>query len=261
MSFCKRILAALTFLVAAAMLLVSLAAGVGVWVVKRPVTDKAMHVYDRVDEALGIAEQNLDQLKATLVRAAERLDSAREEQRKIAREPQGIRGVLARKLQQRIAPEIDNAHEKFHTVAEAALVVNAVLEDLGNFPFLSSSGLDIEGLSEMNGRLSQVEATAWDLSRLLSDPSLDAEASDQLSRIGATLTTLQGWIAEFEPRLTAVRHRTEEVKSRALTWVTPAAAIISVVCFWIALSQVSLLCHACSWWRNAGCPNPRALST
>jgi hypothetical protein len=29
-----------------------------------------------------------------------------------------------------------------------------------------------------------------------------------------------------------------------------------LVCFWIALSQVSLLSHAWSWWRHAGHKNP-----
>jgi hypothetical protein len=241
------------------MLFLSLAGGVGVWLVKGPATAKATRVFGRIEAALDVAEQNLDQVKASLARAAERLDSAREEQRKLVQQPQpnsALRRMLARTVQQRIAPQLGDAHEKLHTVAEAAVVVNSVLEDVGNFPFLSVAGLDIDGLSEMNGRLADVGPAAWELSRLLGEPAPDSAAeSAQLSRIERALTTLQGWIAEFEPRLTEVRQRTEGLKSKTLPWITPAAVLISAVCFWIALSQVSLACHGWSWWKHSGHDN------
>jgi hypothetical protein len=53
-----------------------------------------------------------------------------------------------------------------------------------------------------------------------------------------------------------VRQKTEELNSRTLPWITPATVLVSLVCFWIALSQVSLLCHARSWERHSGCANP-----
>ena len=131
------------------------------------------------------------------------------------------------------------------------MVVNSVLEDVGNFPLLSVSGLDIDRLTEMNTRLADVGPAAWELSRLLGGTGPDSDAAaDQLSRIDRALKALGGMIAEFEPRLTEVRQRAEGLKSRALPWVTPAAVLISVVCFWTALSQVSLMSHAWSWWKH-----------
>jgi hypothetical protein len=260
MNVCKRILAGLALLVSGAALLLSLAGGIGVWIVKGPTTAKATRIFERVEAALDIADQGLEQVKASLARAAERLDSTREEQRRLAQEPQrgsSLRRTLARTVQQRVAPELDDAHEKLHTVAEAAVVVNSVLEDVGNFPFLSVAGLDMDRLSEMNGRLADVGPAAWELSRLLGEPQSDADAaSNQLSQIDRGLATLRGRIAEFEPRLAEVRQRTEGLKSTTLPWVTPAAAGISVVCFWIALSQISVACHAWSWWKHAGHGNP-----
>jgi hypothetical protein len=103
----------------------------------------------------------------------------------------------------------------------------------------------------MNSRLSEVAPAAWELSRMLGESGPEAAASDQLSRVERTLKTMQGWIADFEPRLREVRQRTEELKSRTLPWITPAAVLVSGVCFWIALSQISLMCHACSWWKHS----------
>ncbi len=257
MKVCKRILAGITLLLAVAGLLLSLAGGAGVWIVKEPATAKATHVFERIEAALDIADQALDHVKTSLARAAERLESAKQEQKKIAQQPRrnNMMGrLLARTVQQRIAPEFDDAHENLHTVAEAAVVVNSVLEDLGNFPFLSVTGLDIEGLTEINNRLADVGPRAWELSRLLGESGSQADsdaANTQLSRIERALQSMGGLIAEYEPKLTKVRQRTEALKSRTLPWITPAAVLVSLTCLWIALSQVSLIAHAVSWWRHS----------
>jgi hypothetical protein len=267
MSACVRTLAGFTFLVSLVMLLLSLAGGVGVWVVKEPVRAKATHAFERVEGALDVADQSLDHVKASLARAAERLDGVREEQRKLAANPPKLntmRRFLTQTIQQRVAPELGDANEKLHTVAEAAVVVNSVLEDLGTFPLLSVTGLDVDQLRDLNGSLSQVATSAWNLSRLLGEPPPPSDpdaAAMQLSRVERTLKTIQGLVAKYEPQLREVRQRTEELKAKTLPWITPAAIIISVVCFWVALSQVSLMVHACSWWRRAGKGNSPATPT
>jgi hypothetical protein len=256
MRFCKRIVAALTILLSTVGLLASLAVGIGVWVVKGPVTAKATHVFERVEGALDLADQALQHARTSLDRAAERLANGNKEQSQLAREP-SKKGVavrfLVRTVQERVAPELGDVHEKLHTVAEAAVAVNSILEDLGNFPPLAVSGLDLERLAEINNRIAEVGPRAWGLSRLLGNPGpqADQDAATQLSRIEQALKTIRGMLAEYEPQLAEVRQRTERLKAMTLPWITPAAVVVSVVCFWIGLSQVSLFCHACSWWRRS----------
>jgi hypothetical protein len=153
--------------------------------------------------------------------------------------------MLARTVQQRLAPELGDAHETLHQVAEAAVVVNSMLEDVGNFPLLATSGLDLDRVNEMNRRLADVGPAAWELSRLLGEPGADSDA--QVSRIESTLQTLRNLIADYQTQVTQVRERVDAVKAKLLFWMTPGAALISFVFFWIALSQVSVLCHAWSW--------------
>jgi hypothetical protein len=255
MKVCKRILAGLTLVVAMAMLLLSLAAGIGVWLLKEPVTSRAMHTFGRIDAAFGVVDQGLEQVKGSLARAAERLDNVREEQRQLAPEPQkanATRRLMARTVQQRLAPEVGDAQAKLHTVAEAAVVVNSVLEDMGNLPFLDATGLDLGQLSALNNQLTSVSTSAWELSRLFAEPEPTADdVNSQLSRIDQTLKTMQTVIAGYETRFVQIRSQTQELKSRALGWITPVVAIISAVCLWIALSQVSMLCHAWSWWKRS----------
>jgi hypothetical protein len=260
-SVCKvasPVLAGLAFLLSTAALVFGIAAGIGVWIVKEPVTARATHIFERIEAALDIADKGLDHVKTSLANATARLDRVKQEQRKLAQE-QGrnstLGRLLARTVQQTIAPDLGNANEKLHTVAEAAAGVNSVLEDLGNFPLLAVSGLDLGRLQEINSRLAEVAPAAWELSRLLGDSGTGSDpdaAGTQLSRVEQALKTMQGWITAYEPRFMQVRQQVEGLKAMTLPWITPATVVVSLVCLWIALSQVSVLCHAWSWWRHSG---------
>src|SRR5262249_24409342 len=153
-------------------------------------------------------------VKTSVTRAAERLSSVRVEQKQLAGQPRKAdmaRQFLARNVQQTIAPDIDNAHDKLHTVAEATVVVNTVLEDLGNFRFLSATGLDVGRLAEINSDLSLVESSTWELLRLLGEPGSETrpDAAARSSQVESTLQTVRGLIGEYEPQLTQVRQQTE----------------------------------------------------
>jgi multidrug resistance efflux pump len=260
MRACKRALAGLTILLSAIGLLLGIAGGVGVWVVRRPVIERATHVFDRIESALATADQNLDQAGTSLARAAENLDSAREEQRRLSEgnKPGALRRLAARKAQQKIAPQFGNAREKLHTVAEAAVVVNSVLDDVGNFPLLATAGLDLDSVAAMNSRLAGVAPAAWDLSRLLAESGKGQGADDsaQLSRVDRALKTMRRSVADYKSEVAGARARVEALRAKTLPWITPATAILSFVCLWVALSQLSLLGRACSWWKHAGQASP-----
>jgi hypothetical protein len=254
MKLCKRILAGLVFLLATVGLLLSLAGGIGVWIVKVPVTERATNLYGRADAKLDVVERSLRDVRERLDGAADRLEALKEEQRQLASEPQ--RGAAVRRLLvQQFVPEFDNAHETLHTVAEAAVVVNSILEDVGNFPLLATSGFDTGRLEKINQRLGQVGPAAWELSQLFGgpNPGADSKAAErELTKIEQGLQTTREMVADYESQVAQVRQRMAELKSRTLPWITPAATLISFVCFWIALSQVSVMSHAWSWWKRAG---------
>src|SRR5262249_23068629 len=152
------------------------------------------------------------------------------------------RRALARTVRKAVGPELGDAHKKLQTISEASVVVNSVLEDVGNLPFLSTTGLDVDRLATINKQLASVGPAAEELSRLLGEPEPDSDAaSNQRSRVEQALTSLKGSLAEYGSRVTEVSQRTEELKSRTLPWITPAIVLVSVVCFWVALSQLSLL--------------------
>jgi hypothetical protein len=258
MSFFRRLLAGLVFLLALAIFLLVVGAGVGVWIVKGPVTARAHYLAGHVEENLDIADQSLDLAGASLAKASESLDKAKQDQRELAKEarnPSAMERLLLRTVKQRLAVAVDleNANETLHKVAEAAFVVNSVLDDVGSFPLLAESGFNMKGLTDMNERLGHVAPAVWDLSRLLgssgsgSDP--DA-AGGQSSQIEQTVGRMQKVIADYHAQVKQVRERVDGLKARTFKWITPAAILISFACFWFALSQISLMAHAISWWRG-----------
>jgi hypothetical protein len=249
---CKRILGVLTLLVSTVVLLFSLAGGLGVWVIRGPVTLRTKHIFGRAEAALDVVDEGLERARESLARATERLDAARQDQKNLDKQPPNARRkALAASVKRGLAPELEDAHLKLSTVAEASVVVNSVLEDVGNSPFLSASGLDHERLAELNRRLAELVPAAWEVSQLLSDPdSDDTGAGEQLSRIDQMMQTIRAFLDEYQLKVRQVRERTLQLKDRVQRGITPAAVLSSGVCFWIALSQVSVFRHAWSWGKG-----------
>ncbi|MGE3803397.1 MAG: hypothetical protein AB7K24_01850 [Gemmataceae bacterium] len=243
-------MAALTALLAAACFFICVAGSFGIWIANGWATERLTLIFARVAGTLDAANQGLDQVKASLDRAGTRLAATREEQRKLAQDPQNNNTMhrwVARTVQQRVVPELGDANEKLHKVAELAVVVNSILEDVGTFPAFAASGLDLERLAEVNSQLAGVGSATWELSRLLAD-SNDKYDPD---RVGDQLSRVQQ-IAAYEPQLVRVRDTRATLEAKTFKWLDIVSVIVSISCVWIALSQISMFFHACTWWRRSG---------
>jgi hypothetical protein len=248
---CKRILRFLVLLVSTSVLLLSLVGGIGVWVIREPTMVKASAIFGRVEAALDVVDEGLGGARNSLARAIERSETAHQEQRNLNQHPQpknGKRKALALAVKRSLPQAVEDSRRKLNTVAEASVVVNSILQDVGTLPFLSASGLGHERLTELNQRLAQVGPAAWELSEVLGDPDSDANAAgEQFSRISKTMQTIRSSLDEYEPKVAQVRARTTQLKDGTPSWLTAAAVLISALCFWIALSQASLIWQVWSW--------------
>jgi hypothetical protein len=117
---------------------------------------------------------------------------------------------------------------------------------------LSVAGINLDGMTQMNDDLNRVESSAWELLRLLGEPgsAADSDTATRMSQVDQTVKTVQGHVGEYKLQVSEVRQRTALLKSWTLPWITPAAIIIAVICFWIALSQISMLVHAVRLWKK-----------
>jgi predicted nucleic acid-binding Zn-ribbon protein len=253
MNVCKRILGLVGLLLGAVGLLLSVAIGVGVWVVKEPATARATHLFERIDAGLDLMDQKLEHARTALVNAAERLESIKKERSLLPKESRRgdfARMALARTVQRTLAPELNDAHQNLHEVAEAAVVVNSVLEDVGTLPFLAETGLNMDRLADSNSRIARVGPAAWELSRLLGEADPEAEA--QRSQVEQFLTRLRESVIDYHNQVEEVRQRTTALHDKVFEWITAAVIIVSSVSFWIALSQLCVLSRAWSWITQPG---------
>jgi hypothetical protein len=261
MNVCKRILGILALLLGAAGLLLGLAVGVGVWVVKEPVTASAAHISERVAAALDLAEKKLDHAQASLTTAAERLESVNKERSQLPREsqPGNLKWMaVSRLVQLKLGPMLNDAHRDLHDVAEAAVVVNSVLEDVGNLPFLAEKGLDLDRLAEINNRIASVGPMAWELSQLLGEA--DPKCDGQMSKVEKLVTKLLELVTDYQNQVKQVRQQTAALKAKVFAWITPAVILVSSVSFWIVLSELCVMSRAWSWIRQPG-RNPSGRQT
>jgi len=252
MTLLGRALVALVFVVAVAALLLSLAAGVGVWVVKRPATDFATRKFDKAESALDKADRGLALVRSSLANADERLAEVRRQQQAAPRD-NTARRLMAEMVQRAIAPQLGEAQVASNAIAEALVVAQSLLEDVAELP-TEKTGLDAERLTRLQGQLSKAAPAAWELSRLLGDTEQDVD--EQYSRLQQLLRAGQELAAEYESRLAEVRQQTERARAKTFAWITPVAAIVSFASFWVALSQLSVLAHARSFWRRLGRTTP-----
>ena len=118
-----------------------------------------------------------------------------------------------------------------------------MLDDVGNFPFLSESGLDVQRLTDLNNSLADVGPTAWELSRLLGDPNTEADTVHaQFTSVDRILQRIHGSLDEWEPEVERVLQRTKQLKEEAVAWIMPLSILTSAICFWIACPRSASFC-------------------
>jgi hypothetical protein len=254
MKTCKRILAFFAFSLGLVGLLVSLALVVGVWVAKDAATSNVTKVFSRVDDTLGTVDKALVRVKSSLDNASNRLAAVKELQIKGGKAPAEriqSRRLLARSFVNEVAPELGDARGTFQNVADGVVVANNVMDNIGNYPLLSDSRMSSERLSEINTRLSQLEASALELSQLLSEQEPDSEAiGDQLSKANEALSGLRRLVSDFETPFGEVHQKVETLKTRIHAAIMIAAILITCIFGWVAISQISIMAHAWSLWRR-----------
>jgi hypothetical protein len=164
--------------------------------------------------------------------------------------------LAAWKINNEFASQVSDARATLTSVSQAAIVFNSLVQDFDQAPLGSIPKVDVERLQASTERLSEVGKSAQELSGLLSRPSnqeAPMTAADLASRatpIENTLTEVQAVAADVEAHVTDVKTRVGWIRSGAPNWITWVALAVTGVLFWVAISQVSLMCHSWRWLKG-----------
>ena len=252
MGVVKRIVGAVVVLLSALGFLAGLAGVAGVWAARQYLDGGAVRVFARVESALEVARRGARQVNDVL-------DKSEASLRQLKDAPAAAIDDPAKRLALRLAASqltsdssSQEVRDNLTAVAQAAVVANTVLENVGNLPLEPGTDLNAEGVRDLSARLTEAASLARQLDAMLDDGAATPEAvRDRTSRIDAALTAVHAVTSEFEARVGRFSEREQEWKVRVFMWLNVGAVVATVLFLWFVLSQVSLLLHGWSWlWKR-----------
>jgi hypothetical protein len=259
MSAVTRVLGLLSVLLSVAFFVACVGGIVGAWMAKKPLTEGATRLFTRAEDVLGEIATNLRAAQEVLARAQASLGSVQRTSADVVADPKKnspLVKVIVRQVATDIDPKVGDVRQKLGAVVDTATVVNTILDNLNEIPLVSVSRLDADRLQATSGQLTVLAEKAEQLRALLpetNNPDATAAAvQSRASDIQEVLSGLQAVAAEYEPRVVGLRDRVAEDKSRVAGWIHWGTIILTLVLGWLALSQVSMLCHGWGWLRKGG---------
>lgn len=255
----RRILAILVMVVSVVVLLVCLGGGIGVWVVKDRVTAETTRLLDRAEAALNVAGRALGDADASLTRAADSVQAMKDGHARLvggAAQDRPALGLIAMSINNGLLPQVRDARGRLQAAAEVAVALQGLLGGIDQLPLVSVTRPDAERLRQAGDDLTRVAGSAETLRGMLTDAGpgegpAPAAVGSRVDNIQRLLQEVRARIEEYERKVAGAQQEVGVVRSRALAWIGPGTLIVSLVLFWIALSQISMLAHARSWlWRG-----------
>jgi hypothetical protein len=214
----------------------------------------------RAEDLLDKTGRGLGRVHALVKKARADLEAFRDEPAGASSPPKkrALKAAVTRRLATDLSSRLGDARDSIESLTDAAVVANSILDGLAELPVASSGRLDQERLKETSQRLQSVAEQARQLSaRLKKTPAKDgddAQVRQTSARMNQVLAQVSGSLEELISRADACKGDIAEIRREVASWLTTATVAASVVLFWGALGQLSLVAQGCSWWRRAGKP-------
>jgi predicted PurR-regulated permease PerM len=122
-------------------------------------------------------------------------------------------------------------------------------------PRIDIPELEGDPLPNVGARLSEVDTTLTGVRTDLEGRSRPLNQVAQTivtatERLDGLLTDISTSVDSYTTRLDSVTARIASTRDQVLGWITGGAAILTVVCVYLALLHVSLFAHGYSWFRR-----------
>jgi hypothetical protein len=245
--FFRRLIAFLFVILGVVGLLACLAGIAACWYFRPGVTGKATHACERTEVVLEVTNKSLKRVEASLAQA--RTDLATVPKEPPAPQLSPLKKAALRQVTNGFVPQLENAGQTLNTVADAAVVLNSLLEGMGQIPLVHMTPLDMDQVQGAAGKVKELGETARTLNTLLDEMSGN-DADQTTARIEDGLAQAISRIGELTKRLTDARDQIQEIHANLGRWLTTAAIVLTVLLAWIALGQLCLVLQGRQLWRG-----------
>jgi hypothetical protein len=251
-----RCAGALVLLLSTVGLVCCVAGVVGVWMLRQTASEKVLNISARIDAGLqrvSLANEN--------VRRA--LEKARADVAKVskgsadlgggAEKGRPATGTLRGLIQRQVGPEINELGGRLATCSDAAVAVTSLLQSFEELAPGQTGRIEPDKLERLADQASQLSAAVQRLQAVVGDEDKGAAEKEVVAAAGEVelvLRKCQATVDHWQSDLDAGPNEILRVKAEILRWLTLIAIAATVICVWVAMSQISLFAHALKWGRG-----------
>jgi hypothetical protein len=255
----RRVFAVVLPLLGVLGLLGSLGAVAGLWIVKRPLEARAVHVLDRIEIALGKAGQGLRAVRESATRARQDLDEFKRTsapESKDTKQNALAMKTLAWKVNKELAPRVSDVHATLTGVTEASVVLGSLLQDVDRLPLVRVGKVDTEELQNLTRLLGEVGETSRQLSALIpqekrtDDPGAAASLHTETPAVEEALSRVQTAASAYESRVADLSSRVAAIHTALPDTLQTGAVVLTAILVWVAVSQIIVVLYGLSLWRK-----------
>jgi hypothetical protein len=231
---------------------------VGVWVVRPELSRRAETLDARVAAALERASAANEGVRHALKKARADVRRVSTGSAGLGPEPRKNRrvaGLLRKQIQRKVGPNIDDLGGRLARSSAAAVVAASLLHGLQELPLGAAGPLDPNKLGQAADQASQLSTALRKLQAVIGEGDQEATAHEvaaAAAQMDRVLQKCQARSEDWQSDLDAARDRQARLRERLPGWLLLGAVVVTVLCVWVGVSQVSLAAHAWKWLRVPG---------
>jgi hypothetical protein len=257
MSFLRRFVAVLVMILSTVVFIGCIAGMIGVWIARQKASEKVQDLSARLEVGLRRASAADLEAQRALEKASGNLATVNKESAKLSGGDEQnrfttslIRGVI----QAQAGPRINEVYGRLAMFSDTAVVAASLLQSLQESPLGTDRQIEPEKLDRLSDQASQLAAAFQKLRGVVGEgdtPASEKDVVDATREVDRILQKCLSVVTDIRSDLDTARDDVPRIKAEILGWMQLAAIVVTVVCAWVAVSQVSLFAHGWKWCRGA----------
>lgn len=259
MNFLRRVQPILAIGVSVLVLLICVAAIVGVWIVGGKIASAAVTVFGAVDKSAQAMRNGVDRVDTGLARLGESIGTVGEASQQLAQNvsDKGIILILLPPTrEQELTTALQSVQRNFIAIQDLLEATSGILQALDSIPFVGTPGkglATIQGLQEgMNEVSTQVEVLKTDIGDFRSGAAANiSRITTATTRLNNQLDGIRSELALVDSDLNAI-----QVQSRRLQELSPILLLlnsifVTLMALWVGYSQVVMIDRSMKLYRES----------
>jgi ABC-type multidrug transport system fused ATPase/permease subunit len=252
LNLATRILVAVIMLIAVVGFMVNVAGLVGVWYVRAPTRTAVTAVAATLTRELGIVENGLGRVNTQVQDARQTLTRVNDAAAKLGEHIQASSPLvtgLSQRVDNDLAPRIENARTTAIAIHDAVVTVNSVLVVLNRLPGVTVPSLTNE-LGAVSERAQEAQTAVQDLRVTLADikagivTKAEGAVTQLTARIDTALARMQAIVNKYRAAATHAQTRISSTSNTLLLLIDLLAVSLTLL-FAIFAAGLVLLTYVC----------------